>query len=103
MNIYLISQNENTGYDACSLAVVVAENEDQAKKIYPISGVEHIIANSQGNFIYEFSDDYDDGDYDNDHHASQWCKNITAVKVKLIGLSTDSKHKNGDIICHYIS
>jgi hypothetical protein len=33
MNIYLISQNINTGYDTCDSAVVIAENEDKAREI----------------------------------------------------------------------
>lgn len=35
MNIYLISQNENENYDTYDSAVVVAENEADAKYIHP--------------------------------------------------------------------
>ena len=35
MNIYLISQDKNEGYDSFDSAVVVAENEEKAKLIHP--------------------------------------------------------------------
>ena len=35
MKIYTISQNVNTEYDTYSDAIVVAENEDEARKIHP--------------------------------------------------------------------
>lgn len=35
MNLYLISQTENNGYDSYDSAVVVAESEEAARKIHP--------------------------------------------------------------------
>jgi hypothetical protein len=35
MNLYLISQMENTGYDTFNAAVVAAENETEARRIHP--------------------------------------------------------------------
>ena len=35
MNIYLISQEVNTGYDTYDSAVVVAKNEEDARTIHP--------------------------------------------------------------------
>jgi hypothetical protein len=35
MNIYLISQTKNNGYDTYDSAVVVAESEEDAKSIHP--------------------------------------------------------------------
>jgi len=35
MKIYLIDQSENTDYDTWDSAVVIAENEEEAKKIHP--------------------------------------------------------------------
>ena len=37
MNIYLLTQNENNGYDTFSGMVVTAENKEQAKLIHPYS------------------------------------------------------------------
>lgn len=63
MNIYLISQDKNYGYDTYDSAIVVAENETQARNIIPGS---------------EFS-------LDIDYWA--WCEPMF-VKVKLIGTTT---------------
>lgn len=38
MNLYLISQSHNRGYDTYDSAVVVAENENIAKQMHPRSG-----------------------------------------------------------------
>jgi hypothetical protein len=35
MNLYLISQMENTGYDTFNAAVVAAESETEARRIHP--------------------------------------------------------------------
>lgn len=35
MNIYLLEQDENSAYDTYDSAVVIAENEDEARKIHP--------------------------------------------------------------------
>lgn len=38
MNIYLIEQKENSGWDTYSAAVVIAESADDARKIHPGEG-----------------------------------------------------------------
>jgi hypothetical protein len=38
MNLYLISQSVNQGYDTYDAAVVAAENEENAKLIHPNGG-----------------------------------------------------------------
>lgn len=35
MNLYLLTQTETTGYEAFDACVVCAENENEAKKIFP--------------------------------------------------------------------
>ncbi len=42
MNLYLIDQNFNTNYDTYDSAVVIAENEDQARLIHPSYYVESL-------------------------------------------------------------
>ena len=37
MNIYLLEQSENNDYDTHDSLVVIAENEEEAKKIHPDS------------------------------------------------------------------
>jgi len=41
MNLYLISQTINNGYDTYDSAVVCAESEDEARKIHPSNFVTH--------------------------------------------------------------
>jgi len=36
MNLYLISQTENRGYDRYDAAVVIAETEDEARNMHPM-------------------------------------------------------------------
>ena len=38
MNLYLISQRKNNGYDTYDSAVVAAESEDDARSIHPGGG-----------------------------------------------------------------
>lgn len=39
MNIYLIEQSANRGYDTYDSAVVIAENEEQAVSMHPYDGL----------------------------------------------------------------
>jgi hypothetical protein len=47
MNLYLISQGVNNDYDTYDSAVVVAEDEESARKIYP----------AINDFVYTYHDD----------------------------------------------
>lgn len=42
MNLYLISQDKNSGYDTYDSAVVVAENEQGAREVHPSEFVTHV-------------------------------------------------------------
>ena len=75
MNLYLISQNVNVGYDTFDSAVVVAKDENGARKIHP---------------------DKDIG-WDGSDFYSSWC-NSEDVHVELLGLAKDSL-KEGQVIC----
>ena len=70
MNIYLISQNENTGYDTFSDAVVIAKCADDAAKIHPVLDWEH---------------DDDSKTVWNDGIDDSWCSSPEQVRVELIG------------------
>ena len=65
MNLYLISQNINNGYDTYDSAVVAAPNEDMARHMHPNDAV------NNGDLSY--SEDV-------------WC-NPKDVQVKYIGLT----------------
>jgi len=62
MNLYLISQTENNGYDTYDTAVVAAKDEDEARNITP------------------------DGDWNTRY--STWCSSPSKVTVNLIGKAT---------------
>ena len=64
MNLYLISQDDNTGYDTFDSAVVIAENEEAARQIHP-----------RGAGPNEWTEPYND----------VWAKKPANVKVVLLG------------------
>lgn len=71
MNIYLISQTEEKGYDTYDSAVVIAADEDAARKTYP-SALWHC-------------DDEGSSWPTGWRAGSEWCATPEAVTVKLIG------------------
>jgi hypothetical protein len=83
MNIYKISQTENTGYDTYDSAIVAAKNEDLARLIYP------------GNKNY-FDESVDDFEYE----TTDWCSSPDKVIVELIGKATKSI-KSGVVLSSY--
>lgn len=64
MNIYLLTQTENSGYDTYDSCVVAAENEDQARMIRP-----------------------DNDQWHNDYRIGNWAYTPGKVKVELIGIA----------------
>jgi len=66
MNIYKISQEQNTGYDTYDAAVVYAENADQARNINPRDGF----------IMTNWRNDY-------------WCSRSEDVEVEYIGESKE--------------
>ena len=80
MNLYLISQTENEGYDTYDSAVVCAETEEQAQMIHP------------GHLIHP--------DVVWDGKAVQWGTWCDAeqVKVQLVGSAVPGT-KLGTVIC----
>lgn len=78
MNLYLLSQNINKGYDTFSSCVVVAESEEDAKTIHPYG-----INCDEGGFYYEGSW------YENNkhYHDTTWVKHPKNVKVEYLGVA----------------
>lgn len=86
MKIYKISQNINTGYDTYDSAVVVAENEDEAKRIPPYFsyGFKNIYYDEEkkqfwnksfeDNVIYLFEDEF-----------GTWTNDLSKIKVEYLG------------------
>lgn len=64
MNLYLLTQNENSGYDTYDSCVVAAENQDQARMIRP-----------------------NDDQWSKDYCIGTWAYSPEKVKVTLLGLA----------------
>ncbi len=77
MNLYLISQNKNNGYDTYDSAVVCAETKEKARMIHP----------------------YRKNKWDGteETHIGEWCS-AKHVKAKLIG-KAHPEIEMGSVIC----
>jgi hypothetical protein len=78
MNLYLISQEENNGYDTYDSAVVFANNEDEARNTNPSTGCP-----------MEWED--------TSSGIPSWCRYPESVKVELLGVAIEGS-ENG-VIC----
>lgn len=76
MNLYLISQNEFSGYDMFDSAVVCAESEESARKIHPYEGRSWI----------DPSTVWDDS-------CGSWCSSPDKVTAVLIGIASEGMEK----------
>ena len=76
MNLYLLSQDENKGWDTYDSAIVAAESEEEARKICP-SG------------MYEWHNGwyYDYLPTRRYCPRSDWANDIANISVKLIGVA----------------
>lgn len=81
LKIYKISQNANDGYDTYDSAIVVAEDEEQAKKIHP------------NGYMIIF-----DGDGTSSPFNGSWANNISEIKTEYIGMA-DKKFNVPQVIC----
>lgn len=64
MNLYLLTQGEEIGYDTYDSVVVAAKSEDEARKIHPNEWLD---------------------DPWNRKYGVDWCRTPEGVTVKLIG------------------
>lgn len=69
MEIYLLEQDLNNGYDTYDSVVVIAENEDEARKIHP------------------------GGEYEQDFYDWVQFNQIDQIKVTHIGTATEEQKK----------
>lgn len=76
MNLYLISQDVNTGYDTFDSAVVAAETEEEAKTIHPA--------------------DYNSDEPVTENTGDVWSP-LSKVQCKLLGTAIESTEKG--VIC----
>ncbi len=73
MNLYLITQTQNGGYDTYDSAVVCAPDEDAARHMHP-SGCQEEGYDRPQKLWWEAK-----------HHYAAWANDLEAVTVKLIG------------------
>jgi len=74
MKIYLITQNEQNGYDTYDSAVVCAENEEEARGIHPGPWVEN-------------------GEPWPQYYYRTWASNPDVVVVKYLGEAIEGMEK----------
>lgn len=80
MNLYLISQEENNGYETYSDAVVCAETEEEARDMHPYDG-------KPINWTEQKAERY-----------CSWASNKESVNVTLVGRA-DARTEKG-LVCH---
>lgn len=78
MNLYLLTQGDNTGYDTYDSCVVVAKNEDEAKKIHPSGD--------------------DEQSWKTDKIFRSWANSPDTVEAELIGKAVKGS-VSGTVIC----
>ena len=83
-NIYKLSQDTNNGYDTYDSAIVVADNEEDAKMIAPDE--HHIMLDNHKWFHKYGTGDLVSSDYD------EWA-DYKDIKVELIGVADDRTEK----------
>lgn len=85
MNIYLLSQSKNTGYDTWDSCVVIAKDEEEARMTHP---------------YYRFFNDDPNDEYNNwdgiNRNYGGWC-NARYVAVELIGTAVDGMERQ--VVC----
>lgn len=75
MNIYKIWRENHIGYDTFDSAIVIAANEEYAKKIHP-----------DGNAVYKFGAQMHEADNTISNCENEWCP-IENVNVEFIGVA----------------
>lgn len=97
MKIFKISQSVNNGYDTHSDAVVIAENEEQAKRIHPCNTW------NKGVFYDEdkkqFWKNYDNSteSYLYEDRYGTWTNDLTKIDVEYIGEAKEGSVKG--VVC----
>ena len=101
MNIYLISQKENNDYDTYDSAVVVAPNEEVARRIHPSYRKNDfnlpyntILPLDKNDFRFLNPKWIEPEDY---YFFDNWAADVNKVKVELIG--TTDLYDTEQVIC----
>jgi len=88
MKLFLLQQNINDGWDTYDAAVVVAENEDEARKIHPSEFVNHV---KNGKFM-RTSNNIDTFGQEHPHDNNDWVSysQIKKIDVTYIGEAAEN-------------
>jgi len=90
MNIYKLIRDDIGGYDTYDSAVVVAENEEQAKKMHP------------SHTSHPYIDDYaTEKWWEEDDMYKSWTHDLSKIQVTLIGKANKSFDKPQVIVASY--
>lgn len=97
MKIYLISQDINNGYDTYSDAVVIAENEEEAKRIHPYKEIFSEIYYDEDK--QQFWNKYSNSDevYLMEDEYGTWTNDLSKINVELIGEAKEGREKG--VVC----
>lgn len=98
MKIYKLSQSIVDGYDTYSDCVVVAENEDEARRIHPSSYVVEII-NGKWHGRYDCPDKPDKHNKPYESRGSDWVQFEDIDKITVEEIGEAKKGINKRIIC----
>jgi hypothetical protein len=96
MNLYLISQDSNDGYDTYDCAVVAATSPEDARKIHPSSFVTHV---KDGKWMGTYSGGSNiGGEYQNDEGSWVNFSSIDCIDVEYLG---KTKKERGVILSSF--
>lgn len=87
MNIYLLEQGINNGYDTYDSCIVYAKSEEEARNIHPSQFVTHT---KEGKWMGTYSKG---GEYEQDNGGWVEYKNIDKITVTLLGKAIKEVNK----------
>lgn len=93
MKLYLISQKVNNDYDTYDSAVVVAKDEEEAKKIHPDGDTFDYKEHERSSQLEEDNTQYEKAD----QPYGTWARK-KYVQVEYLG-EADEKYKEPKVIC----
>ena len=91
MKLFLISQNENSGYDTYDSAVVCAESEEDAKKICPGGG--YVYNEELKIFHWWYNIGTDKEQYEPSDLCMTWATQIENVDVEYLGEAKEGSER----------
>lgn len=91
MEIYLLKQDWNNDYDTYDSVVVIAENEQEARKIHPSEYVTHV---KDGKWMGTYSGGENIGN-EYEHGSKNWVQfsEIDRLKVTHVGKADDNQKR----------